>query len=241
MNKFLKIAHRGYSKKYPENTLISFNKAIEFGANVLELDTILSKDGHLVVIHNDYIDSTSNGEGLVKNLTLKELRKYNYNTKFPKLGRAEIPTLQEVIDLARGRAMLNIEIKNTPVQAEGIEEALLGLLKKNDFLDDVIVSSFDHYALKTIKKIATKIKTGMLYDAVWIKFRDELKELKVYSIHPHIDGLQFRQLEWAKKNGYMDYPWVAKDRTIIGRLYKTGLVDGIMVNDLELFDYLFLR
>ena len=235
MKNILKIAHRGYSEKYPENTMPAFEKAIDAGADMIELDIHLSKDGKLVVIHDNHIDRTSDGSGQVKDLTLKELLSFNYNYNNREPGFVKIPTLEEVIDKAIGKVQLNIEIKNCPYRYNGIESELIGLLKHKDFSKDAIISSFDHYSLLELKKIDPEIKIGLLYDSVWLKFEDEIEELNPFSIHPGIDVVDPDQLKWAKEKGLMVYTWVAKDQTTIDRLKRIDYIDGIMVNDLELF------
>ena len=235
MDSFLKIAHRGYSARYPENTLLAFEKAVAAGADMIELDVHLSQDGRLVVIHDEKIDRTSNGTGAVADLSLAELKRYNYNNRMAETGFVGISTLDEVIGWAGNRVMLNIEIKNGPVRNEGIERKLADLLQETRFTDRVIVSSFDHHALAEMKRIAGSVRTGMLYDSVWIRFADEVRALGVFSVHPRADAVKAGQLRWAKSCGIQVYPWVVKDRETLKAFRASGYVDGVMVNDLALF------
>ena len=233
--RILKIAHRGYSERYPENTMPAFRAAMEAGAHMIELDIHMAKDGSLVVIHDETIDRTSNGAGMVKEMTLQELKAYDFGYwKGPET--APIPSLEEVMDLCGDRTGLNIEIKNCPGNYEGIEKELVGLMKKKGLRESVIVSSFDHYSLARIKEIDRSVRTGMLYDALWTTFRDEVKALDPYSLHPGIDVAFSGELRWAHERGLMIYPWVARDRATVERLMGTGWVDGIMVNDLTLLE-----
>jgi glycerophosphoryl diester phosphodiesterase len=233
--RFLKIAHRGYSEKYPENTLLAFAKAVEAGADMIELDVHLCRDGQIVVIHDSHIDRTSNGTGAVADLTLIELKKCNYNNGMSTYGFVEIPTLEEVIDLVGDQVALNIEIKKSRAKHAGIEKSLADLLQKKGYIDRVIVSSFDDDALVEMKRINREMKTGMLYKAVRKKFREDVQALAVYSVHPATDAIDMNQLKWAKASGLMVYPWVAKDRETIEKYRGSGFIDGIMVNDLGLF------
>ncbi len=235
MDSFLKIAHRGYSARYPENTLLAFEKAVAAGADMIELDVHLSQDGRLVVIHDEKIDRTANGTGAVADLSLAELKRYNYNNRMAEPGFVEIPTLDEVIGWAGDRVMLNIEIKNGPVPNEGIEKILADLLQQTRFTDRVIVSSFDHYTLAEMKRIAGSVRTGMLYDSVWIRFMDEVRALGVFSVHPGVGAVKAGQLRWAKSRGIQVYPWVVKDRETLKAFRASGYIDGVMVNDLALF------
>ncbi len=231
----MKIAHRGYSFRYPENTLVAFAKAIEAGADMIELDVRLSKDGHLVVIHDERIDRTSDGTGRVADLTLGELKRYTYNNHLPDFGFVEIPTLAEVIDLAGDRVSLNIEMKNPPARRAGMAEKLAELLEGDACKAKVTVSSFDHYALAEMKRIAADIKTGMLYGALWVTFADEVRTLGVSSVHPGMDALDPQQLLWAKDRGLNVFAWVVHDKDTLERCRSSGFVDGVMVNDLDLF------
>lgn len=236
MQKFLKIAHRGYSEIFPENTIPAFLKAVEFGADMIEFDVHLTKDSYVVVIHDNDVDRTSNGSGAVKDFTLKELKKLNFNfLKITELGIIEIPTLEEVIETIPSHVMLNIEIKNLPHQYEGIEKIIVDILEKKDCLDRVLISSFDHYALVRIKKINSKIKTGMLYEGGWLFFEEEVRQLEVYSIHPAIDTIDINQLRWARSQEKKVFPWVAKSKKEIEFLKINNIADGVMVNDLTLF------
>jgi glycerophosphoryl diester phosphodiesterase len=236
MDRVLKIAHRGYSSRYPENTMRAFEKAIEAGADMIEFDLHLTKDGHPVVIHDDFIHRTSDGSGMVKEMELDELRRFNYNYIFPDAGYQHLPLFEEVVELASGRIMLNIEIKNCPNRYSGIEKRIADIITSKKIVDDCIVSSFDHYSLAKIKELDPEIKTGMLYSAVWVCFVDEIQNLKVHSIHPHVDVVDPRHLEYADKAGIKVYPWVARDSHTVERLLNTGLVNGIMVDELELLE-----
>ncbi|HOO73543.1 MAG TPA: glycerophosphodiester phosphodiesterase family protein [Spirochaetota bacterium] len=235
MSDVLKIAHRGYSEKYPENTMPAFKAALDAGADMIELDVHLSRDRKLVVIHDETIDRTSNGSGRVGDMSLAELRKFDYRHTFREKGPCDIPLLEDVIELVKGRAGLNIEIKNLPSHYRGIEEILAGTLKKTGFLDDALVSSFDHFSLEEIKRVEPAVKTGMLYDSLWLSFNREVDILGCFSVHPSIDSFYPEQARWAREHGMKVFPWVAKDRETLNMLVGSGLVDGVMVNDLDLF------
>jgi glycerophosphoryl diester phosphodiesterase len=236
MQEFLRIAHRGYSAKYPENTILAFTKAIEAGVDMIELDLHSSRDDELVVIHDDSIDRTSDGRGRVAELTLTDLRKYNFNNGMTNCGFVGIPTLAEVIELADNRVLLNIEIKKDPKKNVGIEKNLVDLLKGEDFLDSVIVSSFDCKILTEIKEIAKEIRTGLIYDGSGKRFREKVRELDVSSVHPDTAVVDAIDLRWLKSCGIKVYPWVVNDRKTITEYRDSGFIDGVMVNDLALFD-----
>ena len=144
-NRFIKIAHRGASAYEPENTLRSFERAIELNSDMIEFDVRQSLDGHLVVFHDEKVDRTTDSTGLVSLKTLSELRELD-------AGMGErIPTVDEVIELGTGRAKFVLELKE-----EGLEDKVAALLNKNDLLDDVFVVSFKTKKIKDDKRVGTK-------------------------------------------------------------------------------------
>jgi len=238
MPPFLKIAHRGYSAKYPENTMLAFAKAIEAGADMIELDLQLSRDNQTVVIHDERINRTSDGRGKVSDLTLADLRRYNYNNGMERYGFIQIPTLEDVIDLAANKVLLNIEIKKFRKKQVGIENNLAALLRKKDFTDRVIVSSFDQEILRAMKQIAPAVRTGLIYRAPMKRFRENIRNLGVFSVHPAIVSVDADELRWVQSQELKVYPWVVRDRKTLMQYRATGFVDGAMVDDLTLFDAL---
>jgi len=156
--RYLIIAHRGASAYEPENTLRAFRRAIELGADMSELDVHLSKDGHLIVMHNATVDKTTNGRGAIKDLTLAELKRLD-------AGKGEpIPTLQEAIDLVRGQNGLYIELK-----AEGTPQPVVDTLRANSFTArrQVIVGSFQPALVQQVKELAPEIATSLLVGPVY--------------------------------------------------------------------------
>lgn len=145
------IAHRGASASEPENTLRALERAIQVGATMLEVDVHLSLDGHPVVIHDAEVSRTTNGAGRVRDLTLEQIKRLD-------AGRGEqVPTLEEVIDLARGRTELYLELKGqrTPVP---VVEAL----RAAAFADQAIVGSFFPWLPQKIKFVDPMIRTSVL-------------------------------------------------------------------------------
>jgi len=150
-NLFIKIAHRGASAYEPENTLRSFERAIELKADMIELDVRYSLDRHLVVLHDAKVDRTTDGTGLVALKTLSELKELD-------AGKGEqIPTLEEVLEFGIGRTKFVIELKEN-----GVEDKVVDLINKNNLLEDVFIISFKPMRLKMIKELEPKIKTGLI-------------------------------------------------------------------------------
>ncbi|MGH7791719.1 MAG: glycerophosphodiester phosphodiesterase, partial [Thermodesulfobacteriota bacterium] len=138
--RFFKIAHRGASAYEPENTLRSFKRAMEMGAEMMELDVRFSRDGHLVIIHDKKVDRTTNGRGLVREMTLRELKNLD-------AGKGEkIPTLEEVFDLGKGTIRYVLELKD-----RGVEEEVINLVRDKGLIEDVFIASFHGDLIKRAK------------------------------------------------------------------------------------------
>lgn len=148
--------HRGNPAEQPENTLASFRSAIDAGVDMIECDVHMSADGHLVVIHDDTVDRTTNGAGAIRDKTLAELRSLD-------AGQGErLPLLQEVVDLARDRVGLCIELKQFPVPYPGLEEKLVEVLADSGMLDQTAVISFLHPTVAAIKQLEPRLEAGIL-------------------------------------------------------------------------------
>jgi glycerophosphoryl diester phosphodiesterase len=163
-------AHRGAAGLAPENTLAAFRMAIELGADGAELDLQASKDGVVVVIHDDTVDRTTDGRGSIGDLTLAEIKRLDAGAKFASAFRNErIPTLRELIDLVkasgRERFRLNLEIKfaeGREGQPADLEERVLAVLRETGFTDRVIVQSFYHPSAAKVKRLVPTIPAGLL-------------------------------------------------------------------------------
>ena len=159
------IAHRGFSGRAPENTLAAFSKAIDVRADMIELDVHESKDGELVVIHESDLSRTTNGAGSVSDLTLAQLKRLDAGASFSaEFAGQRIPTLSQVLELAQGKILLNIEIKVTDELPGSITEKVLARIHEWGLRDQVILSSFDPRALKNSRKIDPGVKTASIYN-----------------------------------------------------------------------------
>lgn len=185
------FGHRGYSGKYPENTLLAFQKAIEAGAAGIELDVQYSKDGKMVVIHDETLDRTTNGSGLVKDHTLEELKALDASYIFTgQYGKVEIPTLDEVLALVRNYDIItNIELKTGKFEYLGIEEDVRDCVKKYDLCDKVIISSFNHFSVKRMQKAAPELKCGFLFESWLIDAGKYCHSQGIQCFHPEFRNL----------------------------------------------------
>ncbi|MGH7411421.1 MAG: glycerophosphodiester phosphodiesterase family protein, partial [Candidatus Methylomirabilis sp.] len=155
----LNIAHRGASALAPENTMAAFEKAIELGADVIELDLHLTRDGELVVIHDDTLDRTTDGRGPVHGRSLEEIRRLDAGRWFGQAFAGErIPTLSEVLDRFAGKIPLALEVKAGSAFFPGIEERLVSALRHHSAVEQTAVASFDHFALKRLKEIEPTLR-----------------------------------------------------------------------------------
>lgn len=166
---FLVIAHRGASFSYPENTMIAFQKAYEMKADMIELDVQLSKEGVPVIYHDTQLESKTDGMGFVNSLTLKELQKLDAGSWFDRRFKGHrIPTLEEVLQWAKNKISINIEIKkeadDTGTKGE-VERSVIELVRLAEMEKHVLISSFSYQSVLRIKKLAPEISTGLLYDS----------------------------------------------------------------------------
>ena len=185
-------AHRGCSQMYPENTLLAFEKAAAIeGLTGIELDIQLTKDGHIVVFHDEKIDRTTDGTGELKNYTLTELKKFRIDAENG--AYEQIPTIEEVLDLLedkmRSGLKLNIELKNSIFPYEGMEQKIIELIQKRGIQKNVVYSSFSALSLEKIRRIDSETEIGILDT----KVSDCLFKLKgdcgANSLHPYWKGM----------------------------------------------------
>ena len=163
------FAHRGCSGTCPENTMLAFQKAVELGVDGIEFDVHLTKDNRLVIIHDESIDRTSNGKGWVRDMTLDELRQYDYSAGFAGVyGFNPIPTLREYFDLVKDTPIIsNIELKTGVFEYPTIEGRVIEVIREYGLEDRVILSSFNHYTILRCKALAPDLKCGFLTED-WI-------------------------------------------------------------------------
>jgi glycerophosphoryl diester phosphodiesterase len=159
------IAHRGASKLAPENTISSFKEAFLHGAKMVELDVQQTKDGKLVIMHDDSVDRTTNGKGKISDLTLEEIKSLDAGSKFsPKYAGEKVPTLEEVFEWAKGKVRVDVEIKDTK-QLDGMMGELTKVIHNKGMEKDVIITSFDKEAIDSINNSAPELETGILFKA----------------------------------------------------------------------------
>ena len=154
------MAHRGYSGKYPENTMLAFEEAAKTGADGIELDVQLTKDGQVVGIHDERIDRTTDGSGWVKDYTYEELKKFNAaRVKGDQFGFQPIPSFEEYCAWAKNQSLFtNVELKTSIIYYPEIEEKTIALIRKYGLEDRIIFSSFNHLSILKMKELAPDVK-----------------------------------------------------------------------------------
>jgi glycerophosphoryl diester phosphodiesterase len=228
MKDFFIWAHRGASARAPENTLAAFREAEAAGADGLELDVHLSRDGVPVVIHDDRVDRTTDGRGAVDALTFREIRVLDAGRWFGKRFAGEsLPTLEEVFLFAGDRLRLNVEIKNA---AAGI--AVLALMKRNP-RTPVLVSSFDHDLLAVLRRQESRLPLGFLTESSdWQKPLERAAALAAESFHPREDLVDAELILACHRRRLAVYPWTVDEPQRLAALRRLG-VDGVFCNDPE--------
>lgn len=219
------VGHRGAMGHCPENTLLSFERGLELGADWIELDVHLSADNELIVIHDEALERTTNGHGLVREHTLAELRQLD-------AGQGQhIPTLPEVLDWARARGVVvDIEIKNAPVFYDGIEDRVVSAVRAAGMVDQVIVISFDHAAVKRVKELEPRIATGVLYACRPTDGGVSLaRAAQADAVLPHWAYVTADDVALAHSANLAVAPWASSDPTVLRHLVECG-VDAIGTN-----------
>jgi glycerophosphoryl diester phosphodiesterase len=196
MNDFMIIGHRGAAGYEPENTLLSFQKAVEIGVDWVEMDIRRSADGHLVVIHDDTVDRTTNGHGKVSEMTLAELKQLD-------AGKGQkIPTLQETFDFLKGNVKIIAEIKE-----KGTETELLDVIDRNNMVNACMVSSFFTYSIRRIKEFSPQSPTAAIFSHLPIDYKELALDIMADAIFMRKDIVTKAFIDEAHKNGFTVCVW----------------------------------
>ena len=184
--------HRGSMGDYPENTLLGFHEAIRQGVDGIELDVHMTKDGEIVVIHDETLDRTTDGAGLIKDLTLNEIKQYSAGSKYEHFAKfdktswlvEQVPTLKEVLELLQPYDIeLNIELKTYIFNYEGIEEKILSLVEAYGNGRMIIYSSFHLPSILRIKELNPEARIAWLINQSIPSLPDYLNELQLDALH----------------------------------------------------------
>jgi len=210
----LRIGHRGARAYEPENTLRSFKKALEMGVDAVEFDVRKTKDNQLVVIHDADVKRTTNGKGLVSELTLKEIKDYSTEKG------EKIPTLKETLEFLGKKVKIVIELKET-----GVENQVLSMVHENELQKNVIIVSFIEEALRTVRELDKEVETGLIY----VKHKNPVKaglEVKASYLLPLYRFTHTANVQKAHENGLKVIVWTVNKPEEVAKYAKKG-VDGI--------------
>ncbi len=217
------IAHRGACAYAPENTMAAFQLALEQGADGIELDAMLCKDGHVVVIHDDTLDRTTNGQGPVLDHTLAELKQLD-------AGEGEtIPTLEEVFERFGSRFLINVELKNYRTIFDDLPNAVARLIKVHGLTDSILISSFNPFNLPRVHRQIPDISLGLLTEPgkatrwIWRLFRFD-------ALHPYFEDVDRIMVSSLHARNRQINVWTVDEPQEIQRLAELG-VDSIITND----------
>ncbi|RXK19328.1 glycerophosphodiester phosphodiesterase family protein [Macrococcus sp. DPC7161] len=224
------FAHRGYSKLYPENTMIAFKKALVFGAEGIELDVHMTKDHHIIIIHDDDLKRTTNISGKVNGMTLKEVQK-------AKIKRADqlfeqVPTINEFFKWVKPTSLfINVEIKGI---TEGVlEKKLIQLIHQYSLSDRIVISSFNENALEIIHQIDPEIETAYLFDSFKKMHHHKIKLNHVHGLHPNHRKLFTADLRKLMGDKTKLRLYTVNQKSKMIKYLKQG-VDAIITDDVEL-------
>ena len=230
------IAHRGFKKKYPENTLAAFQAAMKAGVPMIELDVTLSRDRKLVVIHDATLERTTNGHGPVHDYTLEELKQLDAGSWFHSdFAEERLPELGEVLELVDSRVITNIEIKSNSYEPhhppDAIEKQVVAMVKQKNALNAVLISSFNTDILSQISKLADRPALALISG----KPADEdalktCKRLEVFSWHPNRLILTHQKVQLMHDAGIRVFPYNV-DTLKAYRQMLAIKVDGVITNN----------
>jgi len=229
----LNIAHRGANQVAPENTLRAFQEALNRGADGIELDVRLSADGVPVVIHDATVEATTDGSGAVANMTFAQLRTLDAGGWLDPAFKGErIPSLEEVLDTFGGRTVLNLELKGAQVFDNDLVPTVVDLLERHELQQEVLVSCFNPYLLRQVRRLAPRVPLALLYTNSPLPLRrlaDLLLGEQPAAIHPHHTNVSERLVAHAHELGVRVNVWTIDDPQRM-RVLADGGVDGIITN-----------
>ncbi|WP_411681126.1 glycerophosphodiester phosphodiesterase [Clostridium thailandense] len=232
MKRSLNIAHRGFSGRYPENTMLAFRKAVEAGCDGIETDLHMTKDGVIVICHDETIERTTNGRGFIYDYSYEELCKFDAGIKFDEEFRGEkIPSIDEFLEYVKDKNLLiNLELKNDVIHYEKLEKKVIEKIYEFKLKKNVIISSFNHYSMVRVKEYDDKVKTGLLCLATLYNVHDYVKTVGADAVHPFFLSMMDKKVvECIKKNEIRINAYTVNEEKDMKKLIDLG-IDGIITN-----------
>ncbi|MDT3428633.1 glycerophosphoryl diester phosphodiesterase [Paenibacillus forsythiae] len=232
MAKILNFAHRGASAVCPENTMAAFRRSLALGATGIETDVQMTRDGQLVLIHDEELSRTTNGKGYVKDKTLEELRTLDAGAWFGdgSFKGEKIPRLEELLELLQDRdTILNIELKNGVFLYPGMEEKVIAAVRNYGLSSRVVISSFNHYSLARFKELAPDMETGILYMEGLYRPWEYAASVGARALHAYHWAVLPEWVRDAAQNGVVYHPFTVNDPKRMEFLIDAG-VAGIITD-----------
>lgn len=232
IKKIINMAHRGFSGYYPENTMLAFRKAVETGCDGIETDLHMTKDGVIVICHDEKIDRTTDGTGFIGNYTYEELSKFDAGIKYGEhFKRERIPSIDEFLNYVKDKNLLiNFELKNNIILYKELEKKVIQKVYDFGMERNIILSSFNHYSMIRVKEIDSSIKTGLLYEATLYKVDEYAEMVGADALHPFYPAIMDKiVVEDIKKKGIIINAYTVNDEEDMKKLIRLG-IDGIITN-----------
>lgn len=232
------VAHRGWSGKAPENTLAAIQLAIDHpAAEMVEIDVQLSKDGVPVIIHDYFVDRTTNGKGRVSSLTLDELKSLDASHSFrDEFENEQIPTLKEVLELCRGKIKVAVEIKTAGNMHPGIVEAVVETIKNTQTEKDVILFSFENHLVKKAKELLPEVEIGLLFAGHPLLLFEQLEVAHASFVSMHYEFLTAELAKSIFEKGYNVIVWNINTEEEVKKFNSYDPRINICTNHLNLFE-----
>lgn len=226
------FGHRGARAYAPMNTIPSFELALAQGADGVELDVRLSRDGEMIIMHDDRVDATTNGEGFVHDLTLAEIQALDAGSWFSNSYKgARVPTLDEVFETIGRRTRINVEIKSENADETGIEAKVADAIRRHNLAPSIIISSFNPLTLGRFRAVMPEVPIGFLYAPESPPFLfDLMAELPHEARNPYFEQIDAELMAWAKREGYRVNTWTVNDPAKAVELTALG-VDCIITDN----------
>ncbi len=225
--KVVNCAHRGASGYAPENTLAAMRLAMEMGADMIELDVQQTADDRLAVMHDEKLNRTTSGKGYLWKKTLSELQNYEAGSWFDlRFSGEPIPELKQVIELVRGKILLNIEVK-LHGHERNVSQLVIDTLRSQGFENKCILTSFDQPVANQLKALAPNIQVGYILDRR--RMRDEVFTAHVDILSAHYKLVDAGFVERAHARGKQVFVWTVNEKPRMESLIDLG-VDGIITN-----------
>ena len=227
----LVFGHRGAMARAPMNTMASFELAKSQGADGIELDIHLSRDGQLVVIHDETVDATTNGRGDVADLTVEQLKRLDAGAWFAReYADQRIPTLDEVFEGFGDDLLINVEIKTSRETVGRLEKRLADCVRRHNLRERVMVSCFDPVILRRVKQMMPMVMMGFIYQPdMPAAHHLPLKALWHEARHPRHDMVDEGYMNWARAQGYYVNVWTVNEPIRALELRRLG-VNAIMTD-----------